>query len=87
MALLVIPHSRAYIISDNGQTKIVLEEYQFRGSQHNVVFFLILWFYSCTHIILIMRLIVLNDSIGGHIHIFRDVCFFLNPPLPSYCCI
>jgi hypothetical protein len=42
-------------------------------------FFLILWFYSCTHIILIMRLIVLNDSIGGHIHIFRDVCFFLNP--------
>ncbi len=50
-------------------------------------FFLILWFYSCTHIILIMRLIVLNDSIGGHIHIFRDVCFFLNPPLPSYCCI
>jgi hypothetical protein len=31
-----------------------------------------------------MKLIVLNDSIGGHIHIIRDVCFFLNPPLPSY---
>ncbi len=38
-------------------------------------------------VIIMMKLIVLNDSIGGHIHIIRDVCFFLNPPLPSYCCI
>jgi hypothetical protein len=38
-------------------------------------------------VIIMMKFIVLNDSIGGHIHIIRDVCFFLNPPLPSYCFI
>jgi hypothetical protein len=37
MAFLVIPHSGACIISDNGQIKIVLEEYQIRGSQRSVV--------------------------------------------------
>jgi hypothetical protein len=35
-----------------------------------------------------MKMIVLNDSIGGHIHIIRKVFLFLvPPPLPSYCCI
>jgi hypothetical protein len=33
-------------------------------------------------------MIVLNDSIGGHIHIIREVFLFLvPPPLPSYFCI
>jgi hypothetical protein len=36
MALLVIPHREAYIISDNGQIKIVLVEYQIRVSQRSV---------------------------------------------------
>jgi hypothetical protein len=39
-------------------------------------------------VIILMKFIVLNDSICGYIHIIREVFLFLvTPPLPSYCCI
>jgi hypothetical protein len=39
MALLVILHRGTYLISDNGQIKIVFDEYEIKDSQHNGVFY------------------------------------------------
>jgi hypothetical protein len=37
MALLIIPHKEAYLISDNGRIKIIFDEYEIKDSQRNGV--------------------------------------------------
>jgi hypothetical protein len=63
---------------DKFEHSIVMEDDRpVHQRQFRVPFFESYGFIHVHIVIIMMKLIVLNDSIGGHIHIIRDVCCFL----------